>query len=258
MNNYGFLIGEWVTVFGTKSPNSGEMGWYNLDGTTNANETQIELAEPGRCGVKVGDILGTPGAKTSVDVVWNYRFGIYKNGDPGPTVNHPDQTGYAYVGDTPDGKGGTKHGNWRNAVPQNAYAGTPAAGSSDPGAANFKTKRSTYASYDNTGTSISDAEKNLYNNNLNLTGSYKNLATPGVGGQHQLYGYNRRIALIPVINGANAVTDFVCILLLQPMQGPTVDVQVEYLGIAAAASSPCTSIGLPGGTAGPLVPVLVQ
>lgn len=257
-NNYGFLIGEWVTVYGIKVPNSGEMGWYNLNGTTNADETKLELSEPGYCGVKVGDILGTPGAKASVEEVWNYRFGIYKNGDPGPTVNHPDQTGYAYVGDKPDGKGAPKHGNWRNAVPQNAYAGTPAPGSSDPGAANFKTKRSTYASYDDTGTSITHAENNLYNDNLNLKGGYKDLATPGTGGQHQSYGYNRRIALVPVIDGAQAVIDFACVLLLHPMSSPTEDVQVEYLGIAGAANSPCTSIGLAGGIAGPLVPVLVQ
>ncbi len=257
-NNYGFQIGEWVTVWGNQSPGSGEMGWYNLDGSTNANETMLELGEPGRCGVRVGDTLGTPGAKTSVEEVWNYRFGIYKNGDPGPTVNHPDRTGYAYVGDRSDGKGGTKQGNWRNPVPQDAYAGNPASGSSDPGAANFKTKRSTYASYDNTGTSITHAENNLYNRILNLQGGYKDLATPGMGGQHQLYGYNRRIALVPVLDGANRVTDFVCILLLHPMTGPTDDVQVEYLGLAGAANSPCASNGLPGGTAGPLVPVLVQ
>ncbi len=47
-------------------------------------------------------------------------------------------------------------------------------------------------------------------------------------------------------------------LMLQPMSGPTVDVQMEFLGNAGATNSPCSSNGLPGGSSGPLVPVLVQ
>jgi hypothetical protein len=63
---------------------------------------------------------------------------------------------------------------------------------------------------------------------------------------------------VPVINGTNQVTDFVCMLILQPLSTPMVDVQLEYLGNASTADSPCTGSGLPGGTAGPLVPVLVR
>jgi Putative Flp pilus-assembly TadE/G-like len=241
--NYGFQVGEWVVVLGDKVPNSGEMGWYNLDGSTSASETKKELSEPGYCGVKVADTLGTPGAKESVAEVWNYRFGIYKNADPGPSVNHPDFSGYAYTST-----------NWRNAVPQDAYAGTPAPGS-HPTAANFKTKRLAFASYDDTGTNINDGDDIT---GLDMKGGYKDLATPNSGGQHQQFGYSRRIVSVPVVNGANQVIDFVCMLMLQPMTSPTVDVQMEFLGNSGAVSSPCTTNGLAGGTAGPLVPVLVQ
>ncbi len=241
--NYGFQVGEWITLVGNRTPNSGELGWYNLDGSTNANATVDELGQPGYCGIKVGSTLGTPGAKTAVDVAWNTRFGIYKNGDPGPSVNNPDFAGYAYTST-----------NWANSVPQNAYAGTPAPGSS-PTASSFKNKRMAFASYDDTGTSVKGGDKIT---GLNLSGGYKTLATPGVGGQFQQFGYNRRIVSVPVLNSANGVIDFACMLLLQPMTGPTVDVQLEFLGNAGMAASPCTTNGLAGGAAGPLTTVLVQ
>jgi len=47
------------------------------------------------------------------------------------------------------------------------------------------------------------------------------------------------------------------VLMLNPIKGPD-DVVMEYLGDPTAAGSPCSSFGLAGGTAGPLVPVLVQ
>jgi hypothetical protein len=219
------------------------MGWYNLDGTTNASATKNELGQPGYCNVQVGNTLGTPGAKTAVDTVWNDRFGIYKNADPGPSVNNPDFSGYAYTS-----------ANWTNAVPQNAYAGAPAPGS-DPTASNFKSKRLAFASYDDAGTSLKGGDNIT---GLNLNGGYKTLATPGTGGQFQQYGYSRRIVSVTVLNGANTVVDFVCMLMLQPMTGPTVDVQLEFLGNAGAEGSPCTTNGLGGGAAGPLTTVLVQ
>lgn len=249
--NYGYQVGEWVTLVGDRVPNSGEIGWYNLDGSTNANETKAELGEPGHCGVRVNDTLGTPGVKESVREVWNYRFGIYKNTDPGPSVNHPDYSGYVYTST-----------NWTNPPPQNAYAGTPAPGSHAT-AANFKTKRLAFASYDNTETSINNGD--VITGLTMKPGGFKDLATPGVATscpdalhQHHCYGYNRRIVAVPVINGATKVIDYACMFMLQPMSSPTVDVQLEFVGNAGAVNSPCTTNGFAGGAAGPKVPVLVQ
>lgn len=76
---------------------------------------------------------------------------------------------------------------------------------------------------------------------------------------HQRVGLrNRRIVTVPVLSPTNRVVDFVCMLMLQPISIPQRPVQLEFLGNASAIGSPCVSGGTPGGTAGPLVPVLVR
>ncbi|WP_198420949.1 Tad domain-containing protein [Massilia atriviolacea] len=245
-NNYGFLVGEWVTVFdkGGAAAAAGEMGWYNLDGSNSASETAAELAEGGRCGTRLGDTLGTPGAQTSVDRPWNYRFGVYKNSDS-PSLNHPDQSGYSYTA-----------ANWTNAVPQNAFSGTPAAGS-HASARNYVTKRAAYASLADTGTSIKAGAQIAFNDNNRLN-SFQKLATPGSAGEHRQYGTNRRLAIVPVIDGASRVIDFVCMFMLHPLSGPNDPAKLEFRGLAGMAGSPCAPGGTPGGIGGPLVPVLVR
>jgi len=238
--NYGFQVGEWVTVMGQRTPGPGQMGWNNLDGSNSASEAALELAEPGYCDVQVGDTVGRPGAKQSVSDVWNARFGIYKNGDPGPSVNHPDTTGYAYTST-----------NWRNSAPQNAYAGQPL-NSCHGTAHNFKTKQLAFASYDDTGISVSSGDAIT---GLRMSGGYKTLATPAIAGEHQQLGHSRRIVTVPVISASAKVLDFVCMLILQPLTSPTVDIQLEYIGNAGTANSPCASNG---GASGASVPVLVQ
>lgn len=242
--NYGYQVGEWVTIFDKGGATAGEMGWYNLDGSRSASETVKEMSEGGSCGTRIGNTLGTPGAQTSVDTPWNYRFGVYKNGDS-PSVNHPDQTGYAYTA-----------ANWKNAMPQNAFGGIPAAGS-DPTAANYITKRAAYASLADTGTDVKVGSQIAFGDSKKLN-SYKTLATPGATGEHQTYGYSRRLVTVPVINAANNVADFVCMFMLAPMTGPNDPAQMEFRGNSGNVGSPCTTNGMPGGSAGPLVPVLVR
>jgi hypothetical protein len=245
-NNFGFQIGEWVTVFDKAGAGAGagEMGWYNLDGSNSASETAAELAEGGHCGTRIGDTLGTPGAQTSVDRPWNYRFGVYKNADS-PSLNHPDQTGYAYTAV-----------NWKNAVPQNAFSGTPAAGS-DSTAQNYVTKRAAYASLADTGTDLKTGSLIVFGDKTKLN-SFQKLATPGAAGQHRQYGYSRRLAAVPVINDASQVIDFVCMFMLHPLSGPNDSARLEYRGLARTPGSPCAPGGMPGGSTGPLVPVLVR
>jgi hypothetical protein len=242
-NNYLLQVGEWVKVIGDRVPGSGEIGWYNLDGSTGARETKDQL-EGGTCGNKVGDQLGTPGAKTAVDTVWNYRFGVYKNsGDP--SVNHPDFSGYSYTAT-----------NWKNPVPQNAWNGTPAAGS-DPTAQNFVTKRAAFASFDDTGTNLKHGSQIVFGNQNQLN-SFQKLATPLLTGQHHDFGADRRVVTVPVIDGSRRVTDYLCMFMLHPLSGPNDDAFIEFIGSAGLPGSPCKTIGLAGGSAGPLVPVLVR
>jgi Flp pilus assembly protein TadG len=244
-NNFGFQIGEWVTVYDkTGGAAAGEMGWYNLDGSNNASETAAELAEGGRCGTRIGDTLGTPGAQTSVNRPWNFRFGVYGGSDT-PSVNHPDQTGYSYTA-----------ANWTNPVPQNAFSGTPAAGS-DPTAQNYLIKRAAYASLADTGTSVKAGAQIAFNDSKKLN-SFNKLATPGPTGEHKQYGTSRRLAVVPVIDDAARVINYVCMFMLHPLTGPNDSAKLEYRGLAGIPNSPCVTSGLPGGSAGPLVPVLVR
>ncbi|MDF3036472.1 MAG: hypothetical protein K0S28_1746 [Paucimonas sp.] len=244
--NYGFQVGEWVTLITSPGASQqGQIGWYNLDGSTSASQTRAQLDEPGSCGTRIGDTLGTPGVQTTIAEVWNYRFGIYRNGDL-PADHRPDFTGYAYTS-----------ANWTNPVPQNAYSGTPAPGSHAT-AANFLTKRLAFASCADTGTRVRGANSCESITGLSLN-SFQQLAASGnADGGHRQYGYNRRLVTVPVIDGASRVTDYVCMLMLQPLSIPMNDVQLEFRGNASAPGSPCTTNGLPGGTAGPLVPVLVR
>jgi hypothetical protein len=244
-NNFGFLVGEWVTVFDKAGgAAAGEMGWYNLDGSNSASETAAELAEGGRCGTRIGDTLGTPGAQTSVDRQWNYRFGVYKNSDS-PSQNHPDQTGYSYTA-----------ANWKNAVPQNAFAGTPAPGS-HPTAQNYVTKRAAYASLADTGTNLKSGSLITFGDDNKLN-SFQKLASPGAAGEHRQYGAGRRLVIVPVINGAAQVINYVCMFMLHPLTGPNDPAKLEFRGLAGNPESSCATYGVPGGTAGPLVPVLVR
>jgi len=244
--NYGFTPGEWVTLLATPgSIGSGQIGWANLDGSTSAAETVAEIN--GRCGARVGDTLGTPGAQANVADPWNARFGMYR-GSSGPSTAPPDQTGYIY----------TTH-NWP--AGRNAYNGTP--GSDPTGTAgNFVAKRASYASCANQDSHTNSQAITICQNISGLTlNSFNKTAAPGpsASGGFKTYGFPHRVVLVPVVNGSPMkIADYACMLMLQPLSIPMANVQLEFIGNAAAAGSPCTTNGLPGGTAGPTVPVLVR
>jgi len=239
--NFGFVPGEWITLLHQQNAAAGgQIGWANLDGSNSASETEAEMN--GRCGTRINDTLGTPGVQASIADAWNGRFGIYK-GNSGPSLNRPDFTGYAYTAT-----------NWPSG--RNAYSGTRGTGAPAT-AENFITKRVAFANCANTGNKVKGANSCESTTGLSLDGGFQTLATAGANGEHQQYGFNRRIVLVPVVSGSR-VTDFACMLMLQPMPIPMADVKLEFLGNAGALNSPCTANGLPGGNAGPLVPVLVR
>lgn len=220
--DYGYTKGEWITLLDPHNPKfagPGEIGWTNLDGSNSARTVEDQLK--GTCGTRVGDDLGTPGVMASATDVWNSRFGIYKQND-GPAESQPDYTGYIYTAKSWPGKS--------NALDD------------------FMSQRRAFS---NCGASVSACEK-AHDLKLNA----KNLASAGSAGELRQYGGNRRIAPIPVVENGK-VSDFVCVLMLQPISTPFGDVQLEYLGNASTPGSPCVASGLPGGSAGPLVPVLV-
>jgi hypothetical protein len=220
--NYGFAVGEWITLLSKSNATNGQIGWANLDGSTNASETEAELK--GFCGTKVGSQLGTPGVQGTISDTWNARFGIYKN-NSSASADPPDFTGYVYTS--------------KNYTQQaNAYG-------------DFVGKRQAFAAC---AASVSDCETAT---GLKLN-QFKTLATPGSNGEFARYGANRRLVAVAVVDAGNKVIDFTCMLILQPIPSPFDDVKLEFRGNASAPGSPCTGSGLPGGAAGPLVPVLVR
>ncbi len=236
--NYGFVRGEWVRLLmGPGAGSGGEIGWANLDGTNSASETQAEMR--GFCGTSVGDELGTPGVQLSVADEWNARFGIYRGSVklPDDLETHaymrPDASGYAYTGV-----------NWPTRF--GAYD-------------DYLAKQLAYAGC---GTAVGPA--NRPGTCANITGltlnGFSQLAPAGSAatGGHRQYGTSRRIALVPVVNNARQVIDYACMLMLQPIPVPMASIDLEYLGHAGDPDVPCTTAGLPGGTVGPLAPVLVQ
>jgi Flp pilus assembly protein TadG len=232
---YGMTVGQWVTVLGSRTPGTGEWGWYNIDGSQNARQTKDQL-EKGTCAITVDTPLDTPGVKTSVDVAWNYRFGIYKNSDSAAD-HHPDFSGYAYT-----------NFNWPSGCC--AYDGATPSGAG-ANATNFLTERGRFQPY---GATLPQGSTEVFNQSNKLNG-FQKVATAA---ELQQYGAYRRVAPVPVIDGTNRVKDFLCVFMLQPLTGPNTDTQVEIRGNASETDSPCVATGIPGGLAGPRVPVLVR
>ena len=247
LNNYGFTAGQWITLLmGAGEATNGEIGWANLDGSNSASETIAEMN--GSCGTEVGDNLGTPGVQSAVADVWNYRFGIYKNNvSPAtPATHNPDYSGYAYTAL-----------NWPAQF--NAYFGpTPASTPATATSENLSTKRAKFAACSD---DIADLDTCISITGLDLKpGGFKDVAAPGTlaAGGHRQHGRDRRTVVVPVVDGANTVIDWACMLMLQPLSVPLVPVQLEFIGLAGNPGVPCTTNGMPGGWAGPLVPTLVR
>lgn len=229
--NYGFTKGEWITLLSKDNPVAGQIGWLNLNPNGSKGASTLEDQLNGICGISAKDPVQLQGVKAAVDDTWNTRFGIYKNNDDA-SVRHPDFTGVVYNKTPPGGGKNPKQGTWP--LGNNAYA-------------DFVKQRLKFAPCAAT---IKDC--------VDLSSvNAKKLATSGPGSEMQTYGTNRRLVTVPITGGAS-IQDFACMLLLQPIPSPFDDVQLEYLGNASEVGSPCTGSGLPGGAAGPLVPVLVR
>ena len=236
--NWGFTPGEWVAALydekgNNAAPTPGHFGWANLDGSTNATATKSELLGNGHCDLSTGDTIGTSGAKFSAALEWNSRFGLYKNGGGNPKIDTatPDLSGYSYTAK-----------NW----PSQSNA-----------VSDFLARRATHRSYGDTTDTVNSGDTIT---GLNIKGGYKSadMATYAAGPNAlTTHGGSRRLVHAPFVIGG-VIKDWACVLMLHPIDSVQTTVYLEYVGNAASPSSPCTSVGLAGGTNGPLVPVLVQ
>jgi hypothetical protein len=225
-NNYGRTVGERLTAVNSpgSSYGSGRFGW--LDFTPPAggtSELRNLLNGSGACAVSSGSQVGQPGVVSSLESAWNARFGVYASGMD-PTDAKPDFTGYAYP---------TGSSNYADFVARSA-ARTPFQGL-------------------------------VANNTTTLSSA-----------QHASLGQRRRVAVAAIVDCAAwavsgsaqpPILDFACVLMLAPVRnGGSVaqwsqvaaTMDVEFLGLARAAGTPCASSGLAGGSFGPPVPTLVQ
>ena len=267
----GFVVGQWYSgkyESGTPSTTGSynwidftvQNGWEppepdlcNTGPGGGANEIKCLLTGPGQCQLPpVGTPVGQQGEIAAVADSWNTRFGLYKGTFTLPN-SPPDFTGIAYVqagiGIGKDiGQPSSKAiETWPNPAPQNAYAGTHPDGTT----ANYQSAKAVNAPYQDS-------------NPAGITGveAYNISQSPALG----QFGSQRRIALAPVVDCEDLALShpqpvplqgYACMLMLNPIKGPS-DVVMEYLGDPAVPGSPCSSFGLAGGAAGPLVPVLVQ
>ena len=239
---WGFEPGEWVSGrFDSGGGLTGSFNWIDFSPPAGgASELAALLAGQGQCNLNVTTPVGQTGIiGNSAARAWNSRFGLYQGGggNPNLTTAPPDHTGFSYT-------------------PTNWTAQRDAFG-------DFQDKRNSYASYGNTDDTV-DAGNAI--TGLSISNAYR-VTTHGAEppGEHRTYGADRRVATAPVVDCGEWVSSqtvpilgWVCVLMLHPISAPGDIVRMEFLGSATTLGSPCTTYGIAGGTAGPLVPVLVH
>jgi Flp pilus assembly protein TadG len=225
-----YTIGQWLVGKGdttTGTYNQGDFGWANLNSCNGASCLSDQLTGS-TCNLPaINQQVRANGNIASLDNAYNTRFGIQNNGN-GAATGQSDFTGWAYT-------------TW-NSAGSNVFS-------------DFLAKRGSRTPYQG-------------DNVLSTQGN--NFKTSGQAGSSAVYqaGGDRRLGVAPMVDcntvasstGAT-VTNWACVLLLDPMQqGGNIDaVHFEYRGLASVAGSPCATQGVPGAVStGPLVPQLIQ
>ena len=259
--DFGFTVGKWESSkFPVGGSLTGSFDWIDFTPPGGgASELADLLTGVGQCDLPaVGACVCQSGNIQSLAKGWNTRFGLYQ-GSYTASNALMDKTGVAYKPTTgpltvpPTSPDTTL--TWRefSDAPQNAYSGTPDPAVVNP-PPNFITAHNTTHTPYQTSTNPNAI------NPLNASTSIQHAA-----------GGNRRVVVAPIVdcndfisgscNGNSQqakVIGFACVLMLHPFDSPSDDIYLEYLGHADAPNSPCHTSGLPGGSIGPLVPVLVQ
>jgi Flp pilus assembly protein TadG len=240
-SDFGFIRGKWYDLMTEQSSDTGGwIGWMSLrvdERGVPAMRRQLR----GECGIVDKQQLAPSdsGDRTSLARLWNNRFGIYQGPPDFDNLNedmrddYPDKTGKVY---TPTTWPGTPTGS----PPHDAYN-------------DYATQQTLHTPC---GTDSNDCKSK---GPFGWPGNARILQSDDLA----TLGRNKRVVPIPVIDGSNQVDNFACILLLQPISvanGNTIldNTKIEFLGRASDPSSPCSSMGLPGGSKGALVPVLVR
>lgn len=230
--NYGYAVGQWITARFNHGQNgddslTGNFRWVDFTPSAGGTyEVRDQLLGNGTvCGIEVGDNVREEGVKQGAKSAYNTRFGINA---PGGGDEVPTEV-------VPDKTGFSYPSKTPPiAVGTSAYA-------------DYRLQQAAAAPFD---------DKLYIGDKVN--------GKPISSEEHSLYGGERRVISVPVIECGKApaevkILDMACVLMLNPMSnGATGDIYLEWRGMANAVGSPCRTAGVPGGTTGPLVPTLVQ
>lgn len=257
--NFGYNIGEWITVVGNGPYGTGNFGWIDFSPPSGgASELAGILKGSEQCDVnQIGARVGAQGVVASLAAPWNSRFGWYQNSITTPI---PDFTGFAYACDENSKDivtGLCTIGNW--VWGSNAYDGT-----STVALPNYKDAVAVFKPYQNP-----SAEPPVPQPPGIPSGGYRD---PITAAEHQTSGRkDRRIVTAPVVDcsvwtsGANpgnaqpAIEGWACVLMLNPfdLSGNQNSLhrkaKVEFLRPPSDLNSPCS-----GGSAFAIAPVLTQ
>ena len=240
----GLCPGKWYSGrFSTGNSFTGNFNWVDFDGSGGGANVIAQMLQGSGCiniSPGITQVPAETGSMSSAADAWNSRFGIYKNGggsNPQPGTSPPDLTGYSYN----NGPGG----NWPSG--RDAYD-------------DYILKQAGLVSY---GPTVNNP---AWPGNQYRLPSYSSTPTgSGPGAHGDIGAANRRVVVMPGVNCSTwnsnhvaTVSGLVCALMITPYFGPTIDVNLEYLGTVEAAGSKCPSYGAPGGGTGPKVPTLVQ
>jgi hypothetical protein len=232
---FGLVPGQWINGrFDSGGGLTGSFNWIDFTPPGGgASELGDLLRGNGMCNLNVPTPVGQSGILgNSAARAWNTRFGLYQSGGDNVTATPPDFTGYAYTAV-----------NWPSQ--SNALA-------------DFRARRSAHANYG------SDVAAGNAATGLSLSNAYNPVTSVM---QHTQYGADRRIVVAPIVNcdewGSSQtvpIRGWACVLMLHPISNTGDTIYMEYLGLSNAPGSPCATSGVAGdpGSAGPLVPALVQ
>lgn len=240
--NLGFTAGTWYSgrlAAGTAT--LGNYGWIRFEGEQGKDDLGDIVAGQGVCDVFANRVDSEPGVATGVAQAWNTRFGLYSGKYSDLDDFPPDRTGYAYTPNRLDKKGNVIAGSWPAPAPQNAYANY------------LVRKNTTHDPYNPT------ALLNDKGVPVNLPGNPSPLAQA----LHASKGQDRRTVFVPVISCADwepnkrnmPVLDYACALMITPIDDPSTDVQLEFIGLKSKGA--CATAGFPGNGGAP-VPALVD
>lgn len=258
-NNFGYTVGQWITVIDGSSYGTGHFGWGSLI-AGDANQIGSELSGSAQCDVSNNNqTIHGQGQMAGLAVHWNTRFGLYANGHSlDPSLNRAAHTGYAYS----DAAGG----NWPPIPPAtegfNAYSGS---NTLSPTVPNYETAINNFRPYNTVTPPLPPPPAVEQPTGFPVTQYPRKLTQD----EHQHLGrIGRRIVAAPVADCSAwsspgvknlPVKGFACVLMLNPYDesGPQTaerrKAKLEYLGLASDESSPCG-----GGSEYAIAPVLAQ